>query len=306
MEPIKDFEGLAKRFKEQPRRKRVVAVCPHDEPTIEVIDRCLREGVADFILVNDSVRPEIQKEWMQQYGDRIEIVDTDDFDSAAAMSVKLINERRAEVVFKGSINTDNLLRAVLDKEHGLLPHGRVMSHVAVADIPGYDKLLIYSDSAVIPVPNLDQFDAMVRHNVDMARRMGHTCPKVALVHFTEKVNKKFQCTLDYVELIARAAAGSYGEVEMGGPMDIKTALDPHSGQIKGIKAPAAGDADVVIMPDLEAANAFYKTLALFGGARIAALLIGTTAPVVTPSRADSADNKYFSLALACVAGHYEL
>ena len=89
-------------------------------------------------------------------------------------------------------------------------------------------------------------------------------------------------------------------------MDIKTALDPHSGQIKGIKAPAAGDADVVIMPDLEAANAFYKTLALFGGARIAALLIGTTAPVVTPSRADSADNKYFSLALACVAGHYEL
>jgi len=135
-------------------------------------------------------------------------------DEAARLSVECIREGRGDVLMKGTINTDNLLRAILNKEHGLLPQGNVMSHVAVAEIPGYDRMLIYSDSAVIPEPNLEQFDAILTHNTSLARRMGIEEPKVALVHFTEKVNKKFQCTLDYEELKSRAAAGRYGKIKI--------------------------------------------------------------------------------------------
>lgn len=302
MEPIRNFKGLIDRFYNMPRRKRVVVVCPHDEPTEEVVERCLTDNLVDVYLVTDGVESPKVEMWKERFPEHVTIINHDNPDDAAREAVALINAGKADVIMKGTINTDNLLRAVLDKECGLLPAGRVMSHVGVAEIPGYNRLLIFSDAAVIPYPTLEQFDAMIDHNTAMARRMGIETPKVALVHFTEKVNKKFQCTLDYVQLKERAAAGKYGDIKIGGPMDIKTALDPHSGEIKGIKSDVSGDADVLTLPDLECANSFYKTLVLFGGATIAAMLIGTTAPVVTPSRADSADSKFYSLALACVAG----
>lgn len=302
MEPIRNFQGLIERFKALPRRKRVIVACPRDEATEEVVERCLSEDLVDITLVTDNGISDRMKDWQARFPDHIDIIEATDMDEAARLSVECIREGRGDVLMKGTINTDNLLRAILNKEHGLLPQGNVMSHVAVAEIPGYDRMLIYSDSAVIPEPNLEQFDAILTHNTSLARRMGIEDPKVALVHFTEKVNKKFQCTLDYEELKSRAAAGRYGKIKIGGPMDIKTALDPHSGDVKGIHGQVNGDADVLLLPNLECANTFYKTIALFAGAKIAALLIGTTAPVVSPSRADSFETKFNSLTLACVAG----
>jgi phosphate butyryltransferase len=201
---------------------------------------------------------------------------------------------------KGIINTDNLLRAVLNKEHGLLPKGNVLSHITVAEIPTYNKLLFFSDAAVIPRPTLVHFDAMVRYNLEVCRRMGIDTPRIALVHCTEKVNEKFPHTLDYVTLKERAGAGEYGEMYIDGPMDVKTACDAHSGEVKGISSPVVGHADMVIFPNIESANTFYKTLSLFGDANMAGMLQGTMAPVVVPSRADSGNSKFYSLALACV------
>ena len=200
------------------------------------------------------------------------------------------------------INTDNLLRAVLNKEHGLLPKGNVLSHITVAQIPTYNKLLFFSDAAVIPRPTLQQFEAMLMYDLEVCRRMGIEAPRVALIHCTEKVNEKFPHTLDYVELKARAAAGAYGEMYLDGPMDVKTACDPHSGEVKGINSAVGGHADLLVFPNVESGNTFYKTLSLFGDANMAGMLQGTSAPVVVPSRADSGNSKYYSLALACVAG----
>jgi len=302
MEPITDFKGLIDRFYNMPRRKRVVVTCPNDEPTCDVVSRCLADNLADILLVTDGHESTLVDEWAKRYPEHVEVISTGNADEAARASVDLIRQGRADVLMKGTINTDNLLRAVLDKQNGLLPPGTVMSHVAVAEIPTYHKLLIFSDAAVIPMPTLEQFDAMVKHNTEMARRMGHNEPKVALVHFTEKVNPKFACTNDYVTIKERAAAGAYGPIAIGGPMDIKTACDPHSGELKGIASAVNGNADVIILPDLESANVFYKTSVLFAGAKMAAMLFGPTAPVVAPSRADSGETKFYSLALACVAG----
>ena len=223
-------------------------------------------------------------------------------DKAAQEGVALVREGHADVLMKGIINTDNLLRAVLNKEHGLLPQGNVLSHITVAQIPTYNKLLFFSDAAVIPRPTLAQFEAMLKYDLEVCRRLGISEPRVALIHCTEKINEKFPHTLDYAVLKERAASGAYGSMFLDGPMDVKTACDAHSGEVKGISSPVVGHADLLIFPNIESGNTFYKTVSLFGDANMAGMLRGTIAPVVVPSRADSGNSKYYSLALACVAG----
>lgn len=302
MEPIRSFDGLVARFRSGAERKRVAVVCPDDAHTMYVIDRCLDEDLADMALVAVGGDLSYFHGLKARFPERVEILEAADKDEAARIGVGLVHDGRADVVMKGNINTDNLLRAVLDKEHGLLPKGRVMSHVTAVRFLTTACLILFSDAAVIPAPTLEQFDAMIRYDIDVCRRLGLDEPKVALIHFTEKVNPKFPYTLDYVTLMERAGEGGYGAMQLGGPMDVKTACCAESGEIKGISSPVVGTADVLIFPDLTASNTFYKTVSLFGKARMAGMVTGTSAPVVVPSRADSAESKFYSLALACVAG----
>ena len=300
MEPIQDFSSLVSRLRAMKERKRVVVVCPNDPHTEYVIIRSLREGCADFLLGADTPHLITAEYIRNQYPDHVKVFEASSPDVAAQEGVLLVREGHADVLMKGIINTDNLLRAVLNKEHGLLPKGRVLSHVTVAEIPTYKKLLFFSDAAVIPSPSLEQFDAMIRYNVAVCRKLGIDTPRIALIHCTEKVSEKFPFSLDYVTLKERAEAGAYGDVYLDGPMDVKTACDAHSGEVKGISSPVVGHADMVLFPNIIASNTFYKTLALFGDANMAGMLQGTTAPVVVPSRADSGNSKFYSLALACV------
>ena len=300
MEPIQDFSSLVSRLQSLKERKRVAVVCPNDPHTEYVILRSLKEGFADFLLVADTPHILNAEYIRQQYPDHVKVFEASSPDVAAQEGVLLVREGHADVLMKGIINTDNLLRAVLNKEHGLLPKGNVLSHITVAQIPTYNKLLFFSDAAVIANTQLNHLDAMIRYNVDVCRKMGIESPRVALIHCTEKVNEKFPFTLDYVTLKERAEAGEYGSMFLDGPMDAKTACDAHSGEVKGINSPVVGHADMVIFPNIIAANTFYKTLSLFGDANMAGMLQGTTAPVVVPSRADSGNSKFYSLAFACV------
>ena len=302
MEPIQDFASLISRLRSLKERKRVVVVCPNDPHTEYVITRSLHEGFADFLLVADTPHLLNSEYIRMQYPDHVKVYEATSPDKAAQEAVSLIREGHADVLMKGIINTDNLLRAVLNKEHGILPKGNVLSHITVAQIPTYKKLLFFSDAAVIPRPTLEQFEAMLLYDLEVCRRMGIEAPRVALIHCTEKVNEKFPHTLDYVTLKERAAAGAYGNMYLDGPMDVKTACDAHSGEVKGISSPVVGHADLLIFPNIESGNTFYKTVSLFGDANMAGMLRGTTSPVAVPSRADSGNSKYYSLALACVAG----
>ena len=245
MEPIQDFSSLVSRLRSMKERKRVAVVCPNDPHTEYVILRSLKEGFADFLLVADTPHILNAEYIRQQYPDHVKVFEASSPDVAAQEGVLLVREGHADVLMKGIINTDNLLRAVLNKEHGLLPKGNVLSHITVAQIPTYNKLLFFSDAAVIPNPQLNHLDAMIRYNVDVCRKMGIDSPRVALIHCTEKVNEKFPFTLDYVTLKERAAAGEYGEMFLDGPMDAKTACDAHSGEVKGINSPVVGHADML-------------------------------------------------------------
>ena len=282
-------------------RKRVALVCPDDSHTEYVINRSLKEGIADFLLVTGGKRATFVDELAKEYPGHVEIAEAESPDAAAAMAVLAVREGKADVLMKGTINTDNLLRAVLNKEHGLLEKGNVMTHVTVTHIPSYNKLLLFSDAAVIPKPTMEQFDAILRYEIEVCRRLNIEHPKIALIHCTEKVNEKFPHTLCYEKLKENARNGVYGNVDVDGPMDVKTACDANSGAIKGISSPVVGNADALIFPNIESGNVFYKTITLFAGAETAGMLYGTTAPIVVASRADSGESKFNSLALACLS-----
>ena len=302
MQSITNFDGLVALLRSMPKRRRVAVVCPGDSHTEYVIKRALDEQVADFVLVNGGECRWDVAEVCRRHPGRVEVRTAGTPDEAAREAVAIVRSGMADVLMKGCINTDNMLHAVLDKECGLLEQGRVMSHVTVVQAPGYGKLLFATDVAVIPRPTTEQFDAMVRYAVSVCRAFGVGAPRVALVHCTEKVSEKFPHTLSYEELKRRARNGDYGNAMVDGPMDVKTACDAGSGQIKGICSPVAGSADVLVFPNIESGNVFYKTVSFFGKAAMAGMLCGTTAPVVLASRADSGESKYNSLALACLAG----
>ncbi len=203
---------------------------------------------------------------------------------------------------KGAINTDNLLRAVLDKQNGLLEPGHVLSHLTAAEIPSYHKMLFFSDAAVIPQPDLHQLESIINYDTDVMRSLHIKEIRIALIHFTEKTNPKFINTVYYGQLKQMNTEGHFGASTMiEGPMDVKTACDRHSAEIKHIDSKVAGDADLLIFPDLVSANTFYKTISLFCKATMAGMICGASAPIVIPSRADSAISKFYSLALACTA-----
>ncbi len=296
-----DFSQLAEMFAGLEKRPRVAVVCPHDSHTRQVVERCLSSQLADFRLI--CSRPD---EWAETaatlHPASIETLLAGNADAAAALAVEVVRAGRADVVMKGEINTDNLLRAVLNKEHGLLPAGKVLTHLTAAQIPSYHKLLFFSDAAVIPQPDLEQMRSIVGYDTEIIRSLGITPVKVATIHFTEKTNEKFPHTLYYARLKEEADKGLFGNgVIIDGPMDVKSACDRHSAEMKHISTAVCGDADLLLFPNLVAANTFYKTISCFAGATMAGIVCGTTAPIVIPSRADSADSKFYSLALACIA-----
>ena len=301
MNPIVDFKALPERLRSTGRRATVAVASPADAHTEEVIERSINENLAEFTLVAVDRKRSIAERLAADYPGHVAIINADDDDDAARKAVAEVNEGRAEVLMKGSLNTDNLLRAVLNKEHGLLVKGSVLTHIAVAEIPGMRRLLLFSDAAVIPYPTAEQLDAIMQYITATWRSItGGDCPRVALTHCTEKTSEKFPITIAYKAIKQYAEELRYGNVLVDGPMDVKTACDAESGAIKGIASPVVGNADILIFPDIEAGNTFYKTVTLFAHATVAGMLAGTTAPVVVTSRADSVDSKFYSLVIACM------
>lgn len=301
MEPIRNFNQLTAHLQSVGRRKRVAVVCANDSHTEYAVARALQEGIADFLVIGNSALLEPYPA-LKQYPGRVQILHVEDPDEAARMAVQMVRSGEADILMKGIINTDNLLHAILDKERGLLPKGRVLTHLSMSQMPSYDKLLFFSDAAVIPAPTLQQRMEMIQYAIATCRRFGIARPRIALIHCTEKVSSRFPHSLDYVNIVELAESGEFGDVIIDGPLDVKTACEKSSGDIKGIVSPIDGEADVLIFPNIESGNTFYKTISLFAHAEMAGILQGPICPVVLTSRSDSGLSKYYSLAMACLTG----
>ena len=259
-------------------KKRVAVVCANDASTRYAIEKGVEMGFIEPIYV-----------------------DGDDKEECARRAVALCKNGEADILMKGLINTDVLLRAILDKENGIIRPGHVLTHVAMAEIPKYEKLLFFTDAAVIPVPTEAQRRQQIHYVNYVCHALGIEEPRISLIHCAEKVSAKaFPYTVDYLEIIAEAQTGKFGRCIIDGPLDLKTSLDSVSLREKGIRSVIDGQADALIFPDIVAGNVFYKTITLFGYAKTAGVLQGTQCCCVLPSRVDSPESKYYSLALAAI------
>lgn len=301
MNYIQSFEAMVAHLSAGGCRRRIAVTCGYDESTLQAVGRALAGGFAHVLFVGDAERVRSHAA-LTPFAEHIEYVipESDEPAAAAAAAVRLVREGKADILMKGLISTDVLLRAVLNKEAGLLPPGSVLTHMAVAQVPGRGKLLFFTDSAVIPYPTPEQRAAQVGYAIRMCRAFGLEEPRVALIHCSEHVSEKFPHTLTYAELARRARAGEWGRAIVDGPLDVRTSIDPVALRTKGIDSPIEGCADVLVFPDIEAGNTFYKTVTYLTGSDVAGILCGTTCPVILPSRGDSAADKYYSLAFAAV------
>ena len=300
METIKSFEDMVIHLAQRNDRKRVAVVWAADRNSQVSVARALEIGFIEAIFVGCQAEVEANESIMR-YASHVSFIPADERDEAARISVKLVRDGGADILMKGLINTDNLLHVVLNKETGILPRGHILTHITAARLPEYEKLLFFSDSAVIPYPTQDQRIQQIRYMLYVCRALGIEEPKISLIHCTEKVNEKyFPFTVGYREIVGMAERGEFGRCIIDGPLDLKTSVSPESMRIKGIKSPIGGDADALIFPDIEAANVFYKSITLFLGVETAGVLQGTMAPVVLPSRSDSKLCKFYSLALAAI------
>lgn len=219
--------------------------------------------------------------------------------TAAARAVALVREGKASLLMKGQIPTADLMRAVLDKENGLRT-GRVLSHVAILDVPPHEHLYFMTDGGINIAPDLSRKVEIIQNAIDACRTLGYEQPKVACLAALEQVNPDMPATLDAALLAKMSDRGQIKGGIVDGPFGLDNAVSAESARVKGVKSPVAGCADILMVPAIEAGNILYKTLAFLAptGFRQAGIVVGARAPIVLLSRADSHDAKLNSIAFA--------
>lgn len=291
---ITSFNAVLQAVKGRPAKRVAVAVA-QDETVLEAVRYAQSEKIAEFILVGDKAK-------IQQAATKVnielhcEIIHQPDDKRAALEAVTLVSRGAADVLMKGLINTADLLRAVLDKEHGLRT-GRVLSHAATFEIPGFDRLLTVTDGGMNLTPNLMQKADIIQNAVVFANALGISPAKVAVLAAVEVVNPDMQATLDAAMLSKMADRGQIKGAIVDGPLALDNAISAEAAAHKGIKTPVAGSVDVLLVPDIVSGNILGKSLLYFAKARMAGLVLGASRPIVVTSRSDTHEGKVLSIAL---------
>ena len=294
----KNFDDLLSRVKECKRKKVSVAVA-QDEPVLEAIKATKEQGIADAILVGDKNKIKEIADSIGMDITQFEVIHEPDVKKAALFAIQLVSSGRADMVMKGLVDTATFLRSVLNKEVGLRT-GKVMSHVSVFEIEGFDRLIFLTDAAFNTYPDLKAKVQIVQNSVSVAHACGIECPKVAPVCAVEVVNPDMPATIDASLLSKMNDRGQIKGCVVDGPLALDNALSEEAAHHKGITGPVAGKADVIMLPNIETANVMYKTLTYTSKSRNGGILVGTSAPVILTSRADSFETKVNSIALAAV------
>lgn len=298
---IKSIDQVLEKVKANGMKTVAVAVA-QDEPVLEAIRDAKNNGIANAILVGDLDKIKESAEIVGLNLDEFEIVHEPDNAKASLFAVELVSTGKADMVMKGLVDTATFLRAVLDKQTGLRT-GRVLSHVAVFDIPALNRIILVTDAAMNIAPDLMTKKQILENAVIVAKGIGIETPKAAVVCAVEVVNPDMQPTLDAAALSKMCDRGQIKGCIVDGPLAIDNAISEEAAKHKGIKSPVAGNADIILVPNIETGNVMYKTLTYTANAKNGGILAGAAAPVILTSRADSHESKMYSIALASlVAG----
>lgn len=278
----------------------VAVAAAEDTEVIEAVLDALDHNLANFLLFGDQEKiKDILKEKQREINStcNLEIIHAGSRSSAAELAVKAVSAKRANVLMKGNIQTNEMLKAVLNKEYGLRT-GKILSHVAFFEIPGYDRFTIVTDAGMNITPDLEQKAQIIRNAVFLAESIGVKNPKVAPLAAVEVINPTMQATVDAAVLTTMNRRGQISGCIVDGPLGLDNAVSLLAAEHKGIKSEVAGRADILLVPTIEVGNVLYKSLVYFANAKVGAVIAGAKAPIVLTSRADSAESKLYSLALA--------
>ena len=289
----KNFDDLLSKLKVTTTKKVAVAVA-QDEPVLEAVKAAKERGIADAILVGDTEKIKAIAHGIDMDLNDFEILHEEDVNKAALLAVQLVSSGSADMVMKGLVDTATFLRSVLNKEVGLRT-GKLMSHVAVFEIEGIDRLILLTDAAFTTYPDLK-----ANNSVMVAKACGIDMPKVAPVCAVEVVNPDMPATVDAALLSKMSDRGQIKGCIVDGPLALDNALSEEAAHHKGITGPVAGKADILLLPNIDVANVMYKTLTYTSKTKNGGILVGTSAPVILTSRADSFETKVNSIALAAV------
>ena len=282
-------------------KKRLVVAYAQDSHTLEAVNDACEAGLVEATLLGN---PEKIAEICAEQGidiNQFTIIAQDSDVECVKEAVKLVSQGDGDILMKGLVSTDVYMRGILSKEHGLLPPKGVLSHVVVFQIPTYNKLLIVSDVAIIPYPEMNQKVAIVKYLTKTANSLGISTPKIACIAPSEQLLAGIQSSTDAAIISKMGDRGQLGNIQIDGPLALDVALNPEIAKIKGLKSSVAGDADALLFPNIDAANVFFKAATQLCRAELAAMVVGTKVPCVLTSRGDSRKSKLYSIALAVLS-----
>lgn len=293
---MKNFQEIMQKAKSAGPR-RIAVACAQDEDVLKSVDMANVAGIANATLVGN--KEEITKICTNLGIDinKYDIIDEKDNVEASKLAAKLVSDGKADILMKGLVDTSVVLKAVLNKELTLRT-GSPISHAAVCEIPGYDRLMFVTDAAMNISPDVNAKAAIVRNVVKLAQSLEIECPKVGVICAKEKVDEKMPATVEAQALVDMNKNGEIVDCIIGGPFALDNAVSEEAAKHKGIKDPIAGKCDVLLVPDIEAGNVLYKAISYFSKSKIAGIILGASKPIVLTSRADSEETKMYSIALA--------
>lgn len=274
--------------------KRVVLCGAHDEPALSAVVEAKRKGIISAILIGD--KPEILKLLfkLNENPAEYQIINKPDEQLSARMAIAMVKCGKADFPMKGLMMTSSYMKAVLDKETGILPEGNVISMCTIFEYPDQDKLMIVSDCAVNITPDLDAKVKIIENAVKTAGSLGIENPKVACLSALEKVNPKIPSTVD---------AGALSKMEwhncvVDGPFALDNAVSEEAAKHKGISSGVAGNADILLCSCLDMGNVIHKSINYFAHLKMAGTICGANSPIIMTSRTDSPETKYYSILIA--------
>jgi len=296
----KNFEQLIEKVKTISQVKRVAVVAAQDEHSLEAVLQAQSDGLLNPVLIGDKSKI---NEILTRLKVHIEeIIDAPDPSQAAAMAVQMAREGKVDFLMKGKLETADLLKAVVNKETGLST-GRIMTHMAILEVPRYHKMLVITDGGMVTYPTLEQKKDIIDNAVNALLSMGYVNPKVGVLAAVEKVNPKMPETLDAAALKEMNHKGEIKNCIIEGPISLDIAISKEKADAKGFVSEVSGDVDILIAPNIHTGNIMAKSLIEMAGAKMAGLILGAKTPIVVTSRGSSSEEKYLSLVLAAAAAN---
>ena len=294
---IKNFEQLKEMLKAMPVKRKVAVVPAQDEHTLEAISHAYRDGMVEPVLIGDE--PKI-REILAQIGtdaDKMTIIHVEDPVEAIQKAADMARDGEVDCIMKGKTETGALMKVLVNRERGIRKND-TMSLLAFMESPNYHKVFAITDVGLLTYPSKEQKKAAIQNAVEAFHALGVEQPKVAILAAVEKVNPKMKETVEAAEIKEEGVDGCIIE----GPISYDLAMDPASAPIKGYVSPVAGDADLLVVPDIVSGNIAAKTITVIGGGKTGGVVLGAKVPVLLVSRAASADDKYMSIVIAALVG----